>query len=126
VDTFLASRDGRRKATDLVVQNFEHIPVELLAHGLLAAANCRAAEQLIDTALRDGWSLEAERIECPVRVLWGTLDRLLAWPRAATRYRGEWLPRADWVVLDGVGHYSHLDTPLETSQLILGFTRFSD
>ena len=39
------------------------------------------------------------------------------------RYRSEWLPNADWVVLDGVGHSPQLDVPLETAQLILGFTQ---
>jgi pimeloyl-ACP methyl ester carboxylesterase len=63
----------------------------------------------------------AERIACPVRFIWGTADRLLRWPSAAARFRAE-LPTADWVVLDGVGHCPQLDVPLETGQLILGFT----
>jgi pimeloyl-ACP methyl ester carboxylesterase len=29
---------------------------------------------------------------------------------------------ADWVELDGIGHCPQLDAPLETAQLILGFT----
>jgi pimeloyl-ACP methyl ester carboxylesterase len=29
---------------------------------------------------------------------------------------------ADWIELDGVGHCPQLDVPLETAQLILGFT----
>jgi pimeloyl-ACP methyl ester carboxylesterase len=36
--------------------------------------------------------------------------------------RTEWLPHADWVELDGVGHCPQLDVPLETAQLILGWT----
>jgi pimeloyl-ACP methyl ester carboxylesterase len=45
-------------------------------------------------------------------------------PRAhpAGRYRRDWLPQADWVELDGIGHCPQLDVPLETAQLILGFT----
>ncbi len=40
---------------------------------------------------------------------------------------GRALPRrlatdADWVVLDGVGHCPQLDVPLDTAELILGFT----
>ena len=31
-------------------------------------------------------------------------------------------PHADWVELEGVGHSPQLDVPLETAQLILGFT----
>ena len=34
----------------------------------------------------------------------------------------DWLPHADWVELDGVGHCPQVDVPLETAQLILGFT----
>jgi pimeloyl-ACP methyl ester carboxylesterase len=57
-----------------------------------------------------------------VRIVWGSVDRLLPWPRAAARYREQWLPHADWVELDGVGHCPQLDVPLEAAQLILGFT----
>ena len=64
--------------------------------------------------------LDAERITCPVRIVWGLDDQLLPWPDAAVRYRRDWLPHADWVELDGVGHCPQLDVPLETAQLILG------
>jgi pimeloyl-ACP methyl ester carboxylesterase len=57
-----------------------------------------------------------------VRIIWGTEDGLLPWPRAAARYREELLPHADWVVLDGVGHAPQLEVPLEAAQLILGLT----
>ncbi len=57
-----------------------------------------------------------------MRVVWGTADRLLPWPSAAARYRTAWLPHADWVVLDGVGHCPQLDVPLETAELITGYT----
>jgi pimeloyl-ACP methyl ester carboxylesterase len=121
-DSLLATREGRRRATQLVTQHFEHLPVELLAHELLGIAACPAAERMLDDAERADWRLEAQSLVCPVRVLWGTADHLLPWPAAAARYRSEWLPNADWVVLDGVGHYPHWDVPIETAQLILGFT----
>jgi pimeloyl-ACP methyl ester carboxylesterase len=107
--------------THLIATNFEHIPTELLAHLMLGAASCGAALPLIDHALREGWRLDAERITCPVRVVWGTADRLMPWPSAAARFRNDWLPHADWVEL-GAGHCPQLDVPLETAQLILGFT----
>jgi pimeloyl-ACP methyl ester carboxylesterase len=119
-DRILATPEGRRRATQYITVDFEHIPVELLAHQLVGVAACDA-EALIANALREGWSLDAERIGCPVRIVWGTEDRLLPWPESAARYR-EQLPNADWVVLDGVGHCPQLDVPLETAQLILGFT----
>jgi pimeloyl-ACP methyl ester carboxylesterase len=121
-EALLASPDGRRRATRDIVTNFEHIPAELLAHLMRGVVACAAAPAMIEQALREGWPLAAERIGCPVRVVWGTADRLLPWPSAAAGYRRDWLPHADWVQLDGVGHCPQLDVPLETAQLILGFT----
>jgi pimeloyl-ACP methyl ester carboxylesterase len=118
----LATPEGRRRVTRLITTNFEHLPAELLVHQMQGIAGCHAALDLIDNAARAGWSLEPEKIACPVRIVWGIDDRLLSWPRAAARYRRDWLPHADWVALDGVGHCPQLDVPLETAQLILGFT----
>jgi pimeloyl-ACP methyl ester carboxylesterase len=121
-DAIMATPEGRRRATRDITVNVEHLPAELLAHQLAGAARCDVTTPLIDLALREGWPLDAERVTCPVRVVWGTEDRLLRWPAAAERYRRDWLPHADWVELDGVGHCPQLDVPLETAQLVLGFT----
>jgi pimeloyl-ACP methyl ester carboxylesterase len=121
-EAIVATTEGRRRATQFITSNFEHIPAELLAHQMCGAANCDAAWPMIEHALREGWSLDAERITCPVRVVWGTDDKLLAWPSSAARFRNDWLPHADWVELEGVGHCPQLDIPLETAQLIIGFT----
>ena len=121
-DTLLAKREGRRRATSALAVNFEHIPAELIAHQMLGVAAARGSLELIEHALRVGWRLDPEPITCPVRVVWGTADRMLPWPEAAVRYRREWLPHADWVLLDGVGHCPQLDVPLEAAELILGLT----
>jgi pimeloyl-ACP methyl ester carboxylesterase len=121
-DALVATAEGRRRVTQYLTTSFEHIPAELLAHQLRGAAACEQGFAMIDNARRTEWTLDAERIACPVRVVWGTEDRLLPWPSAAARYRTGWLPHADWVELDGVGHAPQLDAPLETAQLILGFT----
>lgn len=121
-EEFVTTPQGRRRATQLITTNYEHIPAGLLAHQTLGIASCTAAAPLIENALSAGWPLDAERITCPLRIVWGTADKLLPWPRAAARYRAE-MPQADWVLLDGIGHCPQLDVPLETAQLILGFTR---
>jgi pimeloyl-ACP methyl ester carboxylesterase len=121
-DALLATPEGRRRATQLITTNVEHIPAELLAHLMVGAAAAPAAPALIGHALGEHWTIDAERITCPVRIVWGTADRLLPWPSAAARYRNDWLPHADWVELEGVGHCPQLDVPLETAELILGFT----
>jgi pimeloyl-ACP methyl ester carboxylesterase len=121
-EAILSTPEGRRRATQATTVRYEHIPVELLAHNLRGVACCERGLAMIENALRAGWSLDPERITCPVRIVWGTEDKLLPWPSAAARYRYEWLPNADWVVLEGVGHAPQLDVPLETAELILGFT----
>jgi pimeloyl-ACP methyl ester carboxylesterase len=122
VDALLATTEGRRRATELIATNFEHIPVELLTHQLMAVASCDDGQRMIDHARTEEWQIDAGRITCPVRIVWGTDDRLMTWPSAAERYRSDLLPHADWVELEGVGHCPQLDVPLETAQLILGFT----
>jgi pimeloyl-ACP methyl ester carboxylesterase len=121
-DALVATPEGRRRATRMITERFEHIPAELLAHLIRGVAACDGAEALIAYAGRAGWQLEPSRIDCPVRVIWGAEDRLLPWPAAAAGFLHERLPHADWVELEGVGHCPQLDVPLETAQLILGFT----
>ncbi len=121
-DAIVASPEGRRRATEFVATNYEHIPPDLIAHMMVGAASCPGVYALISYAREHGWNLDAEAIDCPVRIVWGTDDKLLAWPQTAARYRTDWLPTADWVELDGIGHCPQLDVPAETAQLILGFT----
>lgn len=121
-ESLVATPEGRRRATRLQTVSFEHIPADLLAHQVLGVAGCTGACALVEYATDAGWPLHAERITCPVRIVWGSEDKLLPWPSAAVRYREEQLPHADWVELDGVGHCPQLDVPLEAAQLILGFT----
>ena len=112
------ARIDRRAATRYTAVNFEHIPGELLAHQTRGAALCDAA-RMLDQGEHARWDVDFARIACPIRIVWGTADRLLPWPQAAARYH-RLLPHADWVELDGVGHCPQLDVPLETAQLILG------
>jgi pimeloyl-ACP methyl ester carboxylesterase len=121
-DAIVASPEGRRAATEYVAVNFEHIPPELIAHQIRGVAACEGLPALLGYAAEHGWSLDAAAITCPVRIVWGTEDRILRPPAAAARFQNEWAPTADWVVLDGVGHCPQLDVPLETAQLILGLT----
>ena len=119
-DRIAATAEGRRRMTADLTVEFEHIPPELLVHQLLGAAECDATLALADQAERDGWPVEPEAIDCPVRFVWGAADAILPWPRAAQLYR-EALPNADWVVLDDVGHAPQLDDPLVVAELIRTF-----
>jgi pimeloyl-ACP methyl ester carboxylesterase len=121
-DEIVSTPQGMRRATEVSVAHFEHIPPELIAHSMRAAAACDATLPYVEFARNRGWHLDAGRIACPVLVAWGTADNLLQWPTAAARYRDEWLPDAEWVTLDGVGHCPQLDSPGTTAELVLALT----
>lgn len=121
VDAIAADPKRRDQAMQFVTEHPEVMGPDLVVRTILGAAGCRDAVELARMAGEDDWTLDTGAIECPVRIVWGTKDRILFWPRAATRHR-EALHHADWVILDGVGHCPQLDVPLETAELILGFT----
>lgn len=117
----LAAPGGRRRATALIVEDDARMDDELIAHQVIGAAACPGAGALIALARAEGWRVDTARVRCPVRVVWGTADRLLPWPGAAAGLRAR-LPHADWVELDGVGHCPQLEVPEVVADLILGLT----
>jgi pimeloyl-ACP methyl ester carboxylesterase len=121
-DEIVSTPRGMRRATEFSVTNFEHIPPELIAHSMRGAAACDATVPYVEFSRDNEWRVDADQIDCPVLVAWGSADKLLDWPTAAARYREEWLPGAEWVTLDGVGHCAQLDVPDVTAELILDFT----
>ncbi|MGA7396857.1 MAG: alpha/beta fold hydrolase [Solirubrobacterales bacterium] len=122
IDALIATPEGRRLATQFLTTNYEHIPAELIGHQIMGVIRCDGAMPLVQSAVEEGWSLNAERVSCPVRLVWGTEDRILEMNVASPRFRNDWLPQAEWVELDGIGHCPQLDVPTETTQLILGHT----
>lgn len=119
VDALVASPEGRRQATQLITVNYEHLAPELVANLVVGVASCDALEPLVDYARREGWALDAAAITCPVRVVWGDTDLILPAGVADVRYRNDWLPQAEWIDLEGVGHCPQLDVPSETAKLII-------
>jgi pimeloyl-ACP methyl ester carboxylesterase len=117
IDAIVETPEGRRQVTEYLTSHSEHLSAELVAHLVLGVASCDDVGPVMERALRDGWQLDAERVDCPVRVVWGTGDRVLPWPGSAARLR-EWVPHAEWVELVGVGHCPQLDVPLEVAELI--------
>ena len=122
-EAIVASVEGRRRATQLITTNFEHIPAELLAHQILG--DRRLQRRAGDDRVRAPRGLRPRRGADHVP----GADRVGHGRQAARRGRPpprafatEWLPHADWVELEGIGHAPQLDVPLETAQLIVGFT----
>ena len=66
-DPIVRTRECRQRVTSAMTARVEHIPPELIVHVLNATAFCPCTQPLIDTALCEGYALDAERITCPVR-----------------------------------------------------------
>lgn len=120
-DTLMETDRGRRNVTTYTTINYQHIPPDLLAAQLRAVVGCTSLDTLVAFALHEGYHLDAASITCPTRIIWGTSDRLLPYPSAATRYQHDWLPHADWLLLDSIGHCPQLDDPTTTSALVTDF-----
>jgi pimeloyl-ACP methyl ester carboxylesterase len=85
------------------------------------ARQCLIADDLLRLA-RTGQSFgDLGPIGCPVRVLYGSRDRLLRWPAYYTRMRGL-LSDAEWVCLEGLGHLPMWDDPDVVANAILDHT----
>jgi pimeloyl-ACP methyl ester carboxylesterase len=57
----------------------------------------------------------------PIRVVWGSDDRLLPLRGYSERWR-RLLPSAEWVVIEGAGHVPMYDNPQRVAELILEVT----
>ena len=118
-DRIVSTPEGRQRATIDYATTDAHMPADLIRSLLLGSAACHGAEAYIDFAGREGWDLDARPVHCPVRIVWGTEDRILPLPGAAVRYRQEWFPDAEWIEIEGAGHCPQLDRPDEIAALIL-------
>jgi pimeloyl-ACP methyl ester carboxylesterase len=60
-------------------------------------------------------------IDCPVRILYATKDRVLRWPSCFAVMR-QVLSSAEWVALDGLGHVPMWDSPEVVAEGIVAHT----
>jgi pimeloyl-ACP methyl ester carboxylesterase len=88
------------------------------------ARGCEVVEDVLNLAGTSEAFGELGPIGCPIRILYGTNDRLLRWPGHFTRLR-RMLPDADWVPLEGMGHLPMWDSPEAVAMAILEHTQAS-
>ncbi len=119
-DAIASTPEGRAQATAAIATNTDHVSTDLVGTLIRGAAACDSGP-LLAFAEREGWQIEAERITCPLRFVWGTEEQLLGLPEAAARYRADF-PQAEWIEIEGAGHCPQLDHPTETAELIAGFS----
>lgn len=116
-----AARPGLRKlALANLVSDPAAVPAGLAAALIRGAGDCPAALPLLAQTRREGYP-DLAAIECPVRIVWGTHDRLLPVRSLSERFRRT-LPQAEWVEIEGAGHLPQVDHPEVTAELILAGT----
>jgi pimeloyl-ACP methyl ester carboxylesterase len=120
-DKIASTPEGRARALAFMVEHPEHVPADHVADQIRGAADCPIVLPLIEHSVAEGFD-DPGPIDAPVRIVWGTEDKVLPYPSAAQRFH-ELVPDADWVVLDGIGHLPQLDDPARTAELILEFSR---
>jgi pimeloyl-ACP methyl ester carboxylesterase len=119
-DAIASTPEGRARALAFMTVNHAHVPADLVAHQIRSAAECPIVLPLVDLTVERGYG-DLGPIDAPVRIVWGTEDKVLPYPVAASRFRDE-LPEADWVVLEDIGHLPQLDDPELCARLILEWT----
>jgi pimeloyl-ACP methyl ester carboxylesterase len=85
------------------------------------AANCTVATDAIRLAASGDMFGDLPPIDCPVRVAYGTRDRLIHWPGHYSMIHRQ-MPEADYVALDGLGHLAMWDDPELVTRTILEVT----
>jgi pimeloyl-ACP methyl ester carboxylesterase len=82
---------------------------------------CDAFEGVLDAVEREPEPATFEHAGVPIRLVWGTGDRVLPMGRYSDRWR-KLLPAAEWVELAGAGHVPMFDDPEGVARVILEVT----
>jgi pimeloyl-ACP methyl ester carboxylesterase len=104
----------------LVVVRPADVPAALAVEMVRASRDCGIYLPLLEHLRTAGFG-ELAAIDSPVRIVWGTRDRILRWPSYAERFR-RMVPGAQWIELTGLGHCPMLDDAQLTAQTILELT----
>ncbi len=118
---FLAARPRLRTLAlrDLITDPAK-VPPAQAAHLIRSAAACELREEMIAISEREHFS-DLGPIDCPVRIAWGTGDKLLPPSRYSARLR-RLVPDAEFVDLPGLGHLPMWDDADMVARTILEVT----
>jgi pimeloyl-ACP methyl ester carboxylesterase len=111
----------RRIALRDLISDGRKVPATEALAMFEGARKCSIVDDVLGMVGGDIHQVDAASIECPVRILYGTSDRLLRWPSCYGRMR-QTLAKADWVALEGLGHLPMWDSPDAVSTAILEHT----
>lgn len=85
------------------------------------AAECAIVQDALALSETGEMFGELGQIDCPVRIAYGTRDRIVRWPACYVRMQ-RILPQAEYVALEGLGHLPMWDDPELVARVILEVT----
>jgi pimeloyl-ACP methyl ester carboxylesterase len=112
---------SRRFALRDIVAHAERMSPEDARVMIEAAWRCDAFDGVMQAMTREPAPQPMDPLPCPIRLVWGTADRMLPIGRYSDRWR-RMLPGAEWVELDGAGHCPMFDDPDGVARAILEVT----
>jgi pimeloyl-ACP methyl ester carboxylesterase len=110
----------RRLALRDVVADGRKVPPDAALGMFRGVRGCSIVPDVLDLMKQDD-PFTLGPVTCPVRILYGTRDRILRWPGHYQHMRAL-LPDADWVALEGLGHVPMWDSPTVVADAILEHT----
>jgi pimeloyl-ACP methyl ester carboxylesterase len=119
----IAKRPKLRKlALRDVVAHGDRIPASTALALLRGGLECEMFEPWAEAVQHGtGYPTELAKIDVPVRIAWGTEDRVLPKEACSPAFHAL-VPGAEWIDLPGAGHLPHHDEPKMVARIILEVT----
>ncbi|HEY1488336.1 MAG TPA: alpha/beta hydrolase, partial [Micromonosporaceae bacterium] len=108
----------RRIALRDLVGHPERVDAAAALAMFTGASGCAVTQDALELAGTAGAFSDLGEIDCPVRILYGTRDRIVRWPTHYTRMK-RIMPQAEYLPLEGMGHLPMWDDPTAVARLIL-------
>jgi pimeloyl-ACP methyl ester carboxylesterase len=112
---------SRRLALGNIVAHPERLTPQQARMIIEASWRCDAFEGVLGAVEREPPPRPIDGDHCPIRLVWGTHDRVLPMRGYSERWRSI-LPAAEWFVLKGAGHVPMFDDPEGVARAILEVT----
>lgn len=121
IDVIARHRRTRAIALREAVSYPGHVSSSLARDTMRAAAGCGIVDMTLPRIRAGRLFSDLQQPACPVRIAYGTRDRLLKNAAYYARFRRQ-LPGAEWVALEGLGHIPMSDDPERIARVILEVT----
>jgi pimeloyl-ACP methyl ester carboxylesterase len=120
---FLTSRPGLRKlALRDAMAHPERMSPRAAADMIHGGSKCEIVIPLMEAVGRDGPPTDFSGVDVPVRVAWGTADRILTYPRYWEPLKSILPPHTELVEMPGLGHVPMWDDPELVARTVLEVT----